>query len=151
VRGSIFKRGQTWTIVYDEGADPVTGKRRQRSRSGFRTKAAAQEALNESLSAMSSGSYVAPHRQTVAEFLGEWLEMRRPQLRPSTWATYHRYCEVHVIPRIGSVRLVDLDPGHLQAMYADMLAAGRRPARSGRPRQVADTAAALKADGLSWT
>ena len=150
MRGSIYKRGRTWTIVYDEGADPVTGKRRQRSRSGFRTKAAAQDALNESLSALNSGSYVTPHRQTVAAFLDEWLETRRSQLRPSTWATYRRYCDTHIVPRIGSVRLADLDAGHLTAMYADMLATGRRPVRHGRPAEVAETAVSLKADGLTW-
>lgn len=151
MRGSVFKRGKTWTIVYDEGVDPVTGKRRQRSRSGFRTKAAAQEALTESLSALAGGSYVTPHRQTVAEFLEEWLETRRSQLRPSTWATYRRYCQVHLVPRIGSVRLVDLDAGHISAMYADMMATGRRPLRQGRPTEVAETAVSLKAGGLTWT
>jgi integrase len=150
LRGSIYKRGKTWTIVYDEGVDPVTGKRRQRSRSGFGTKKAAESALNEALSALASGMYVAPHRQSVAEFFEEWLETRRAQLRPSTWATYRRYCEVHVVPRIGSVRLVDLDPGHLQAMYADMFASGRRPVRAGRPVEVAETAISLKAEGSTW-
>lgn len=151
MRGSIFKRGKTWTIVYDEGVDPQTGKRRQRSRSGFRTKAAAQEVLNESLSALSSGAYVTPHRQTVAEFLDEWLETRRSQLRASTWATYRRYCHTHLVPRIGSVRLVDLDAGHISAMYADMLSTGRRPVRHGRPTEVAETAVSLKAAGLTWS
>jgi integrase len=150
MRGSIYKRGATWTIVYDEGPDPITGKRRQRSRSGFRTKRGADEALNEALSALRSGSYVAPHRQTVAEFLDEWLETRRSQLRPSTWATYRRYCHTHLVPRIGSVRLADLDAGHISAMYADMLATGRRPRRHGRPADVAETAVALKASGLTW-
>ena len=150
MRGSTYKRGKTWTVVYDEGTDPVTGKRRQRSRSGFRTKADAENELNEALSALRSGTYVAPHRQTVAEFLDEWLETRRSQLRPSTWATYRRYCDTHIVPRIGSVRLADLDPGHLTRMYADMTSSGRRPLRHGRPIEVVETAISLKAQGCTW-
>src|SRR4029453_8230144 len=30
MRGSVYKRGSTWTWVLDVGVDPMTGKRRQR-------------------------------------------------------------------------------------------------------------------------
>jgi hypothetical protein len=39
MRGSIRKRGETWTITYDEPSPD--GKRRQRSKGGFPTKRAA--------------------------------------------------------------------------------------------------------------
>jgi hypothetical protein len=38
MRGSVYKRGSTWTWVLDVGVDPVTGKRRQRTKGGYRTK-----------------------------------------------------------------------------------------------------------------
>jgi Arm DNA-binding domain len=37
MRGSIKKRGSTYTYVVDIGPDPATGKRRQRTKGGFRT------------------------------------------------------------------------------------------------------------------
>ena len=38
MRGSVRKRGSTWTWYLDAPPDPVTGKRRQASKGGFRTK-----------------------------------------------------------------------------------------------------------------
>jgi Arm DNA-binding domain len=44
MRGSIKKRGSTYTYVVDIGPDPATGKRRQRTKGGFRTR---KECLDE--------------------------------------------------------------------------------------------------------
>lgn len=150
MRGSVRKRGSSWAIVYDEGRDPVTGKRQQRWKSGFRTRLDAERALSKTVTSVQDGTYVRPTDQTVAELLDEWLEVRRSKLRPGTWATYRRYIDVHVVPAIGAMKLQSLDAGHLERLYADLLAAGRRPAREGRPAEVAATAQALKAQGHTW-
>lgn len=150
MRGSVVKRGSTWGIRYDEGIDPSTGRRQQRWRSGFPTRKAAEIALTQALESIDNGHYVTPHRQTVGEFLTEWLEVRRSQLRPSTWDTYRRNIDAHVIPRIGRVHLIDLDAGQLQRMYSDLLTAGRRPPKEGRPSEVAETAGRLKSAGMTW-
>jgi hypothetical protein len=47
MRGSIRKRGSTYTYWLDLPPDPVTGKRRQRTKGGFRTKRECQAALND--------------------------------------------------------------------------------------------------------
>jgi hypothetical protein len=71
MRGSIRKRGSTYTYWLDIGPDPMTGKRRQRTKGGFRTKREWQAALNEAISALRSGTLVQPSRRTVASFLVE--------------------------------------------------------------------------------
>ncbi len=38
MRGSVVKRGNTWSYVVDVGRDPVSNRRRQRWRGGFATK-----------------------------------------------------------------------------------------------------------------
>lgn len=38
MKGSFRKRGNTWSFTIDIGIDPATGKRQQKSKSGFRTK-----------------------------------------------------------------------------------------------------------------
>jgi hypothetical protein len=68
MRGSIRRRGSTYTYWLDVGPDPVTGKRRQRTKGGFRTKRECQAALNEAISALRSGTLVQPSRRTVARF-----------------------------------------------------------------------------------
>jgi integrase len=45
MRGSVVKRGRTWSYVVDVGRDPVTGRRRQRWRGGYATKSDAERAL----------------------------------------------------------------------------------------------------------
>jgi Arm DNA-binding domain len=70
MRGSIRKRGSTYTYWLDIGPDPVTGKRRQRTKGGFRTKRECQAALNEAISALRSGTLVQPSRRDGGELSG---------------------------------------------------------------------------------
>lgn len=46
MRGHIRKR-HTWEFIVDVGRHPVTGVRRQKSKSGFPTKRTAESALHE--------------------------------------------------------------------------------------------------------
>jgi hypothetical protein len=84
-RGSIRKRGQTWTVVVDVGRDPTTRKRRQTSRGGFKTRREASRWLTQAVGRLDQGSYVAPTRQTVGEHLLAWLPAVRSSLRPATF------------------------------------------------------------------
>ena len=84
MRGSVRKRRTTWTWYLDAPPDPVTGKRRQASKGGFRTKREAQQALNEALARLRDGSFVQPSQLTLGSFLQEeWLPaVRPPRVRP---------------------------------------------------------------------
>jgi integrase len=80
MRGFVRKRGSTYTWYFDV-PDPVTGKRRQYSKGGFRTKNECQQALNEALAALRSGTFVEPSQRAVAGFLvDEWLPARSPPI-----------------------------------------------------------------------
>lgn len=122
MRGHVTKRGSGYAIRFDKGPDPVTGKRRQEYRSGYRTKKEAERALNELIGKVETGSLVERSRQTVAEYLGEWLEAIEATIRPATLHSYRRNVTVHVIPRIGGIRLQALDGGHLNDLYRQLLA-----------------------------
>jgi integrase len=123
-RGSIRKRGPTWTVTVDVGRDPTTRKRRQVSRGGFKTKEAARW-LTQTLGQVDQGAFVAPTRELTGEYLLEWLAGIRSSKRPSTWESYERLVRRHLIPRIGHVYLHQLGPGHLSALYAELHTAGR--------------------------
>jgi integrase len=133
MRGSIRKRGSTYTYWLDIGPDPVTGKRRQRTKGGFRTKRECQAALNEAISALRSGTLVQPSRRTVASFLvEEWLPaVRMAGLRNSTWASYRMNVEKHLVPGLGAIELQRLSPAQLNAFYRELLTEGRRNAADG--------------------
>ena len=104
-RGSIRKRGETWT-AYWWTQDPE-GKRRQRTKGGFRRKADAQAHLTAVLSAVQTGTYMEPRKMTVAVFLRqEWL----PTLtqKATTQASYRTTCESWIIPYLGGTQLAQL-------------------------------------------
>lgn len=58
MRGSVTKRGTSWSFVVDRGIDPATGRRRQQRRSGFRTRKEAEAALRSTISALTDGTFV---------------------------------------------------------------------------------------------
>jgi integrase len=120
MRGHVRKRGNTWSVVYDEGYDD-NGKRRQRWRGGFATKRDAQKALTERLHSLGEGTYVEPSKVTLAAFVtDEWLPAIEDTVRPSTFSQYGSAVRTHIVPRLGSRRLQALTGGHLNAFYAEL-------------------------------
>ncbi|WP_231701915.1 site-specific integrase [Crassaminicella thermophila] len=75
MKGHIYKRGATYTYVVDLGKDPITNKRRQKSKGGFRTKKEAQAALAEILTEYHRGTYINESEITLKEFVKKWLEL----------------------------------------------------------------------------
>ena len=134
-RGSVRKRGSTWTVVLDVGADPVTGNRRQKSKGGFRTRKAAEAALRELVAGVDAGRYVERSTKTVGEYLDEWLEVVQPRLRPTSWSSY-RQAVAHIKGRIGAVPLQSLVPLEVENLYKELLATRGRQGRPLSPKTV---------------
>lgn len=124
MRGTIYKRGKTWTCVFDEQPDEH-GRRRQRSRGGFATRKEAQRFLTDTLARLDRGTYSAPSKLSVAEFLdSEWLPAIEATVRPLTVEKYRQAVRLYLKPQIGSQRLQGLSPAHLNAMYGELERAG---------------------------
>jgi integrase len=138
MRGSVVKRGASYSVVVDLDRDPATGKRRQKWHSGYRTRRDAERALAEMVDAVNRGSYVPKTRQTVGEFATEWLAAITPTVRPATHYSYKRNLRLHVEPYIGTAALVSVDAGTLNGLYAALLASGRKNQAGGglSPRSV---------------
>lgn len=137
MKGGTRKRGTTWT--WHLGVlDPATGRWRQLSKGGFRTKREAQAALNEAKAALRAGIFVESSRLTLGAFLTEhWLPTARAAVRPTTWTTYRIYAEAQVIPALGHVPLQALTAAHLNRLYANLAEHGRRDGRGGlKPKSV---------------
>lgn len=96
--GRVVKRGKTWAYVVD--VSPVGAVRKQRTKSGFLTKAQALAALHDVQESIVVGRYVAPVHMTLGHYLTElWLPAVRSSVRPSTWTTYEAYLRLYVVPR----------------------------------------------------
>ncbi|ABD10261.1 hypothetical protein ThrDRAFT_00238 [Frankia casuarinae] len=115
-QGSVRKDASgRWFFVVDITA--AGGPRRQARRRGFATKKAAQAALTGFLGKLAAGTYVEPSRLTVREFIEtRWLPAVEGELRPSTLASCRRNLRLHVLSRLGGVRLQLLDTATLQAL-----------------------------------
>lgn len=131
MRGHVRKRGTLWAVVVDLPRDPISGKRKQRWHSGFKTRKEADKALTEILSRLDQGAYIAPTKKTVSEFLDEWLADTKRTIRASTYSTYETLIRTQIKPRIGSVRLQDLNSFVLNALYEDLLTSGRKDGKGG--------------------
>ena len=118
-RGSIRRRGQTWTAYWRQ--DTPTG-RKLCSKGGFKTKREAQAFLTETLGSMLQGTYTEPSRLSFGDYLvNTWLPSKAASLRPSTWASYQRNVELHIVPELGHIKLQRLTASHLDRFYARML------------------------------
>src|SRR4029450_9356571 len=134
MRGAVYKRGSTWTWHFDIDPDPLTGRRRQRTKGGYQTKKAADQALAEAMGQWRTGRLPQRSTHTFSHFLQEeWLPAVKPRLRPSTWANYRTYTSAYVVPILGQIKLQALTPVQLNHLYAHLLERGRRkPISSGR-------------------
>jgi integrase len=130
MKGSVIKRGSTYSVVLDLGRGP-DGKRQRKWHSGYRTRRDAERARVELLARVEQGSYVEPSRLTVAGFLLEqWLPSLAGQVRPTTLHGYRTNLERYVLPALGGLTLQHLTPAHLNTLYGSMLVHG---GKGGRP------------------
>lgn len=133
MRGSVYKRGDSWTVRWDLPGP----ERRQRSKGGFASEDEAERWLIRTLARQLDGLSGSSDRETVAAFSERWLEAIRPDVEPSTWAGYESKLRLYVLPRIGQMRMGDVTAGDLKALYAWMQREGGRPDRkTGDPTQL---------------
>jgi integrase len=132
VRGTVIKRGTTYSVVLDLGRGP-DGKRIRRWHSGYRTRKDAERARTELLASIDRGAYVEPSRLTMAAFLTEWLTGQAGQVRATTLDSYTRNVHRYIVPAVGGLLLQRLSPTHLNTLYGQLQASyGQLQASGGR-------------------
>lgn len=116
---------------------PLGAQRRQVRRRGFRTRREAQQALDRLKASVDRGEFVERSRQTLRQYLETWLPAIRGTIEPSTFESYERNVKNHLVPVLGDVRLQELTPDDLSALYAELAESGRVDGRGGlSPRTV---------------
>jgi len=114
VRGGLREKSPgVWEVRVEAGRDPVTGRRRQVSRSVRGTKREAQRVLNT----LAADADLGRHSGTSATFaeLGEhWLAVAGNDLSPTTLRRYRNLLAKRILPALGdrsvhSIRTDDLD------------------------------------------
>ena len=140
--GSIRKvtkvvKGKEYTYYearYTEGFDPRTGKQVQRSISDKSKKVVAQK-LKAALAALDAGTYIAPCKMTVAEWLDVWASQYLGGVKESTVAAYNATIRTHIKPGLGAIRLDALDTHLVQSFYNGLREPTKERAAQFHPRQ----------------
>ena len=106
------KHGSWYFAAETHGTD---GKRRQVKRGGFATQADAQAALTAFAEAQNTGAWTDDRSLTVSEFLTDWLAKKVANgLRPTTERSYRWHITGYITPVIGTLRLRDVRPPHVE-------------------------------------
>jgi integrase len=108
----------TWEYVLEVGEGRTN--RVQEKKGGFTSYEAARTAKAKRLASL-VGRPVKAQQMTVAQFLAEWLNAKR-RLRASTRESYEDYVKRLWVPRIGALRLTELESNPLVVvrMFADI-------------------------------
>ncbi len=126
MKGHVYKRGNTFTYVFDGPPDPLTGERKQVSKGGWKTEAEAWKECRTAMARAEQGRHVAPSRRTLSAYLvDEWLSAIKNSTAATTWGNWKVYVHSYVLPTLGKVKLQELTAPRLQAFYTHLLTAGR--------------------------
>lgn len=116
---TVIRKGKEytyWEARYTEGYDPGTGKQIQRSITGKTQKEVAQK-LKAATTAIDEGTYTAPNKMTVGQWLDTWADTYLNDVKPRTADSYRTTVDTHLKTALGAVRLDDLTTQEIQQFY----------------------------------
>ncbi len=135
MRGHMRKRGESWQLIVSGGADGVTGRRRQVSKTVKGTKKEAEAELAKMLVSAGEGTNVSTNA-TMADLLAKWIETVGPDWSPSTFQVTQWYCDGYILPALGSMPLRKITTAKLDQFYAAMRKEGGRGGKALEARTV---------------
>jgi len=132
MKGHIQGRGDgRWLLKWDAPRG-IDGKRRQRYKTFKGTKREAENALAKCIAETAGGLAIEPSKATLKECLNLWLtNAAQPRVSPKTFERYTEYCEKHLSPNLGAIKLAKLRPIDIQEYEATALKSGRLNGKGG--------------------
>jgi integrase len=134
--GSMVQRGPgVWRLVASAGFDPVTGKRRQVTRTVHApSMRAAQQQLARLVAEVADNKHQIPKSNgniTLGELLERWWAQFAAAAQagvksPSTARRDRNIIDAYLLPQLGKVQLRKLQAIHLDHFYAELLTRGGR-------------------------
>ena len=143
VKNGIVFSGKTWSYVI-RVPDPVTGKTKPQWVGGFDSANSAKLARDKARVSLGNRDYVPPTKLTVGEYLNTWVNAHARKIKPTTLNRYKELINDYLVPRLGTIKLQDLKPIHIEQFYNSM---ADLPGKSGRklsPRTASQAGAILK-------
>lgn len=122
--GVSRKKGNRWQAVVYDGIDPGTGKKRtgkkrRRWVAGGTRRTDAERVRADLIRRKYDGEPAPTEKLTVGHYLRErWLRIQRSTVRPSTYDSYRRNIDLHVLPALGRRPLDTLTAEDVDLLYA---------------------------------
>jgi integrase len=127
----MSKRGQNEGSVYKRKRDglwvaqvTIQGKHVSKY---FKSQKDARVWLQDTISQIQIGLSLSSAKKTVGEHLTEWLDSYKASVRPKTIEQYSQIVRQHIMPYLGQIKLKDLRPDQIQALYTLKLNSGVSP------------------------
>lgn len=126
--GTIVPKGDgkhliRWFVGKDEA-----GKRKYDSKLVEGTHKQAQNALGRETTAVEEGSYVAPAKQTLGDYLRGWLkDVKALEVTEATLKAHTTRITNDVIANLGGLKLDKVTPQKIQALYGKLRESGLSP------------------------
>ena len=115
--GTIRQRSDgRWEARFTVGRDPGTGKQIQRSVYGSTQKEVRQK-LSQAIAAVDEGTYQAPSKMTVGQWLDIWAAEYLGGVKPKTVESYNCQIKNHIKPAMAAIKLDTLDAHTVQKFY----------------------------------
>ena len=115
--GSIRQRADgTWEARITLGTNPGTGKQLRRSIYG-RSQKEVRQKMQKALVEVDEGTYTAPAKITVKQWLETWHAEYLGDVKESTRISYRQHMNNHILPALGALKLSELTPAICQKFY----------------------------------
>jgi integrase len=119
--GSIYRdKDGSWRAALTLGPESGGGRKYFRGA----TRQEVQKKLVAAKRALDDGLPQFEGRQTVQQFLTSWLLAIKPTIEYGAWRRHEEFVRIHITPRLGQIRMAQVTPQQVQAVYADRLASG---------------------------
>lgn len=119
---TVIRKGKEytyWEARITTGRDPGTGKQVQISFTG-KTQKEVREKMQAAAVAVNSGTYIAPQKMTVGQWLDTWAADYLGGSKPATVTIYKNNIKNHIKPALGAAGLSDLRPHMVQQFINGM-------------------------------
>jgi len=117
VKNGIVFTGKGWSYVL-RVPDNKTGRTKPKWVGGFESERLAKIARDKARVAIANRDYATPGKLTVGVFLLSWIDNHEKRLKPTTAHKYRQLIRLYLIPQLGSVKITDLRPTHIENFYS---------------------------------
>lgn len=113
------KRGNTWEYSFEIGK--IDGKRKRKSKGGFRTKKECLEAGTKAKAEYDNGGIVSNKTEiTYNDFLDDWLNHIKLNYKENTYNCYEREVRLYIKPNLGIYKLTTIRPLIIQKLLDEV-------------------------------